>query len=121
MLAEKYPKEFGDNKAAEQTYSALSDFLAKKGIPADRIAGIYEAPIVEIIRSAYKYEQLRAKASEVTKPAPQAASASTTPKRVVPGPAKGAGNPQNEAYRQAIGRLRSGQRLSDEEGALAFR
>ena len=121
MLAEKYPKEFGDTKTAEQTYGVLSDYLAKQGIPAERITGIYEAPVVEIIRKAYKYDQLRAKVPGVTNPGSQAAPASTTPKRVVPGPAQRAGNPQNEAYRQAIGRLKSGQRLSDEEGALAFR
>jgi hypothetical protein len=120
-LAEKYPREFGDTKAAEQTYGVLSNWLVSQGIPSERISTIYEAPIVEIVRKAYKYDQLRQKAKEVTNPKPDAASASTTPKRVVPGPARSAGNPTDEAHRQALGRLRSGQRISEEDGRLLFR
>lgn len=120
-LAEKYPREFGDTKAAEQTYGVLSNWLASQGIPAERISTIYEAPIVEIVRKAYKYDQLRQKAKGVTNPKPDATPASTTPKRVVPG-TRTQGNPENEAYRQALGRLRSGDRsLSQDEKALLFR
>lgn len=119
-LAEKYPREFGDTKAAEQTYGVLSNWLAQQGIPAERISTIYEAPIVEIVRKAYKYDQLRQKAKGVTNPKPDAAPASTTPKRVVPG-TRTTGNPENEAYRQALGRLKSGQRISEEDGRWLFR
>lgn len=119
-LAAKYPKEFATPEAASRTYKALGDFLASHGIPPDRINQTYEAPIVEIVRMAYKYKQLQAKAKGITNPKPPAQIASTTPTRVVPG-ARGSANPQNEATRQAVERLNRGERLTPEEAALAFR
>lgn len=119
-LAAKYPKEFGPG-AAEKTYAALSKYVLDQGISPDRLQGIYEVPVVEMIRKAYRYDQLQARARAVTDPRMPAASASTTPKRVVPGPGAQPGNRTDEATRQAIERLRSGAKLSAEEGAAAFR
>ncbi len=82
-LATKYPAEFGAEKA-EATYRTLSDYVLKHGISPDRLEGIYEAPVVEIIRKAYKYDQLQAKARTVTTPKQPAQSATTTPTRVAP-------------------------------------
>lgn len=118
-LATKYPNEFGAEKA-EATYRTLSDYVLKHGISPDRLEGIYEAPVVEIIRKAYKYDQLQAKARTVTTPKQPAQSATTTPTRVAPGPAARSGNPEGEAKRQAIQALKSGKRLSQEEAGLAF-
>lgn len=120
-LATKYPKEFGTPEASKRSYDALGNFLAQQGIAADRINAIYEAPIVEIVRMAYKYKQLQAKAKGITNPKPPAQSASTTPTRVVPGARNPSANPVNEATRQAVERLRSGERLSSEEAGWAFR
>jgi hypothetical protein len=119
-LAAKYPKEFGTPEASERAYKALAGFLAEQGIPADRISQTYEAPIVEIVRMAYKYKQLQAKAKVVTTPKQPAQSASTTPTRVVPG-ARSSANPVNDATRQAVERLKSGERLTSEEAGWAFR
>lgn len=120
-LSAKYPKAFGKPEIAQKTYNTLSDFLAQKGIPPDRIRTIYELPIVEIVMEAYKYSQLRAKAKEVTTPKPGLQPASKTPTRVVPGAATRAASPADEATRHAEERLRSGERLSPQEAALAFR
>lgn len=119
-LAAKYPKEFGTPEAAKKAYDALGNFLAKKGFAAERINNVYEAPLVEIVRMAYKYEQLQAKAKGITNPRQPAQSASTTPTRVVPG-ARQSANPQNDAQRQAVERLRSGAKLTQEEASEAFR
>jgi hypothetical protein len=120
-LAARYPKAFGKPEVAQETYNKLSKFLVQKGIPAERVQQIYEAPIVEIVMEAYKYSQLRAKAKEVTTPKPGPQPASKTPTRIVPGAASKAASPADEATRQAEERLRSGERLSPQEAALAFR
>ena len=120
-LAAKFPKEFGTPEASERSYKALAGFLAEQGIPAERISQTYEAPIVEIVRMAYKYKQLQAKAKVVTTPKPLAQSASSTPTRVVPGARNTSANPANEATRQAVERLRSGEHLTREDAGLAFR
>lgn len=119
-LAEKYPKEFGSG-AAEKTYEALSKYVLAQGIAPERLEGIYEVAVVEMIRKAYRYDQLQAKARKITDPRMQATPASQTPKRVVPGPGVQPGNRTDEATRQALERLRSGAKLSAEEGAAAFR
>lgn len=120
-LAAKFPKEFGTPEVARRTYDVLGNYLHKHGIAPERINQVYEAPIVEILRKAYKYDQLQAKAKGITNPKPPAQSASTTPTRVVPGAAQRSANPVNEATRQAVERLKSGERLTPEEAALAFR
>lgn len=120
-LAERFPREFGSPDAARKTYDALGKFLLERGIPADRINAIYEAPVVELVMEAYKYRRLQNRAKEVTTPRPLQIPASKTPTRVVPGAAQRAASPADEATRQALERLRSGVKLSPEEGALAFR
>jgi hypothetical protein len=119
-LAEMYPKEFGDPKAAERTYAVLSKYLVAEGVPPETVSGIYDSTFVKLARKAYKYDQLQAKAKGITNPKSPAVSASTTPTRVVPG-ARSSANPQNEAQRQAVERLRSGVKLTPEEASEAFR
>lgn len=119
-LAERFPREFGSPEASRKTYDALGKFLLERGIPADRINAIYEAPVVELVMEAYKYRRLQAKAREVTTPKPLAIPASKTPTRVTPGAARSA-SPADDATRLALERLRSGSKLTPEEGALAFR
>src|SRR5262245_59181304 len=46
-LAKKLPEYFGADTAAK-TYDDLGNFLFAKGIPADRINAIHEAPIIEL-------------------------------------------------------------------------
>lgn len=120
-LAAKFPKAFGSPEAATKTYDALGKYLSGYGFPAERINNVYEAPLVEIVHKAYKYDQLQAKAKGITNPKPPAQSASTTPTRVVPGARNTSANPVNEATRQAVERLKSGERLSSEEAGWAFR
>lgn len=119
-LAAKYPKEFG-GEGAQKTYDALSKFLIDTyGIAPQRLSGIYEQSVVEVVRDAYKYRQLQKKAKGITSPQQSGAPASTTPKRVVPGAPRSA-NQQPNAERQAVEKLRKGERLTDEEAGLAFR
>jgi hypothetical protein len=120
-LAERFPREFGSPDTSKKTYEALGKFLLERGIPADRINAIYEAPVVELVMEAYKYRRLQNRAKEVTTPRPLQIPASKTPTRVVPGAAQRAASPADEATRHAMERLRSGVKLSPEEGALAFR
>jgi hypothetical protein len=119
-LAKMFPKEFGEPKAAERTYAVLSKYLVDEGVPAETVSGIYDSTFVKLARKAYKYDQLQAKAKGITNPKSPAVSASTTPTRVVPG-ARSSANPQNEAQRQAVERLRSGMKLTPEEASEAFR
>lgn len=119
-LATEFPKEFGTPEAAKRTYDVLGNYLHKNGIPPERINQTFEAAIVKLVRKAYKYDQNLARAKEITNPKQGQKPASTTPTRVVPGARSGA-NPTNEAQRQAVERLRSGERLTPDEAALAFR
>jgi hypothetical protein len=111
-LAAKAPEYFGPDKAAT-TYKDLGDFLFAKGIPADRINQIYEAPIIEMALSAMRFEQAQKKASPVLRSsegtvASGAANttARATPTRVAPGPARRTGNQASEAARQVGERFR---------------
>ena len=117
-LAQKFPKEFGAEKAQE-TYDTLSKYLLDQGIQPDRLKGIYEEAVVSTVLKAYKYDQLQSKVRGVTNPKPAAQSASTTPKRVAPGAARAA-NQGSDSERQAIERLRNGD-ASDDVLRWAFR
>lgn len=120
-LASEFPKEFGSPEASKRTYDALGAYLVKNGIAPDRVNAIYEAPIVKLARKAYKYDQLQAKAKEVTTPKPPEASASKTPTRVVPGARVTGPTQQSDATRLANERLRNGDHLTREEAGWAFR
>jgi hypothetical protein len=120
-LAAKLPQYFGSDKA-QATYDKLGDYLATQGVPRDRIANIYEAPVIEIAHKAMLYDEAQAKLKAAGKPTAQAqpTTATQTSRRVVPG-ARPAGQPsKGNALRQAEQRLRNGQDLSDDEAALLF-
>lgn len=121
-LAEEMPAEFGPAKA-DATYKMLSQYLLDQGVPADRIQFIHEPFVVKTVLKAHKYDQLQAKMKAGgTQPTNGQQNATTTPRRIQPGPsANGQGNRQSDAQRQAIEALRSGKKLTPEEGALAFR
>ncbi len=104
-LARKLPEYFGPDVSAK-TYGELGNFLFAKGIPADRINAIHEAPIIELALAAMRFEQAQKQASTVTKPGAANTTAKTTPTRVAPGPANRAGNRQSEAARQVGERFR---------------
>lgn len=120
-LAAKFPKEFGTPEVAQKTYDTLSKYLIDQGVPADRIPNIYESYVVETAWKAYKYDQLQAKAKEVTNPKPTPQDAAKTPTRVAPGAARQSANPSSEAERQALQALRSGGKLTADQMAVAFR
>lgn len=102
-LASKLPTYFGTPEVSAKTYDDLGKFLFAKGIPADRINSIHEAPIIEIALNAMRYEQAQKKASPVmnqNRDGTGKFTAAPTPKRVQPGPAARPGNRQAEATRQ---------------------
>lgn len=108
-LAAKLPDYFGEGKA-QATYDRLGKYLFGKGIPADRINAIHEAPIIELALNAMRFEEAQKKASSVRagKTGQQAGNpARPSPVRVAPGPANRAGNRAGEAVRQAKTRLSS--------------
>jgi hypothetical protein len=124
-LAEKLPDWFGTREIATKTYDEIGKFLFAKGIPADRINAIHEAPIIELALSAMRFEQAqqhalrshlisggRGGASAIAKP---------TPTRVVPGPASAAGNRQSDAVRQVGERFRSSGGSSIDDAAQLIR
>jgi hypothetical protein len=102
-LAHKLPDYFGSPEKAQKTYAELGKFLFAKGIPADRIAQIHEAPIIEMALNAMRFEQAQKRASTVTT---ANTTARATPTRVVPGPASRAGNRTSDAARQVGERFR---------------
>jgi len=104
-LEKKLPEYFGPDVSAK-TYGELGNFLLAKGIPAERINAIHEAPIIELALAAMRFEQAQKQASTVTKQGAANTTAKTTPTRVAPGPAFRAGNRQSEAARQVGERFR---------------
>jgi hypothetical protein len=102
-LAQKLPDYFGALETSHKTYDELGKFLLAKGIPADRINQIHEAPIIEMALNAMRFEQAQKRASTVTT---ANTTARTTPTRVVPGPASRAGNRTSDAARQVGERFR---------------
>ena len=115
-LAKKLPEYFGPDVAA-RTYDDLGNFLFAKGIPADRINAIHEAPIIELALAAMRFEQAQKQASTVR----SHATAKTTPTRVAPGPAFRAGNRQSEAARQVGERFRKSGGASIADAAELIR
>jgi hypothetical protein len=108
-LAQKLPDYFGSPEKAQKTYQDLGKFLFAKGIPADRIAQIHEAPIIEMALNAMRFEQAQQKA--LTARAGKIPG-KPTPTRVAPGPASPApsqaraGNRTSDAARQVGERFR---------------
>ena len=110
-LAHQLPDYFGNPEKARKTYDELGKFLFAKGIAADRIAQIYEAPIIELALSAMRFEQAQKKASPVLRSSEGTVTtanttARATPTRVAPGPASRAGNRTSDAARQVGERFR---------------
>ena len=106
-LAARLPDYFGTPEVAAKTYDALGKFLFAKGIPADRINAIYEAPIIELALGAMRFEQAQQLPCEAAKAAKQGDHTERpTPTRVAPGPATRAGNRNGDAARQVGERFR---------------
>lgn len=114
-LAEKFPQHFSGEKAQE-TYDALRDYLLEQGVPAKTIPNIYEAHVVGVALKAMLYDRAKALAA---KPKPKTDTATQTPARVVPGPAR-TGNQRGDADRQAEKRLRDGEQLSEKDVERLF-
>lgn len=122
-LAKKLPEYFGPDVSAK-TYDDLGNFLFAKGIPADRINAIHEAPIIELALAAMRFEQAQKQASTVRASSGAATAintAKTTPTRVAPGPASRAGNRQGEAARQVGERFRKSGGASIADAAELIR
>lgn len=123
-LASRLPEFFGE-KAAAKTYGDLGNFLLSKGIPADRINAIHEAPIIELALAAMRFEQAQKQASTVrgssSSPATASNTAKTTPTRIAPGPAARAGNRSSEAARQVGERFRKSGGASIADAAELIR
>jgi len=104
-LAAKLPDYFGTAEAARKTYDELGKFLFAKGIPADRISQIHEAPIIELALSAMRFEQAQRHALRSRQSGEAGSTRNATPTRVAPGPASApsqarAGNRNADAARQ---------------------
>ncbi|MBY0317924.1 MAG: hypothetical protein K2X72_04315 [Reyranella sp.] len=118
-LAERLPDFFGPERA-RQTYDELSRFLFAKGIPADRIAAIYEAPIIELALSALRFERAQA-ALHRSRGAKQGGTIRPTPTRIDPGPGNAPGSRTGEAIRQAGERFRQSGGTSIADAAELIR
>jgi|FEC22Drversion2_1045045.scaffolds.fasta_scaffold00225_90 hypothetical protein len=119
-LAERLPDFFGPERA-RQTYDELSRFLFAKGIPADRIAAIYEAPVIELALSAMRFENaqraLRSRASGGGGRNP----VKTTPTRIDPGPGNTPGNRNGADLREVGERFRQSGGASIADAAELIR
>jgi hypothetical protein len=130
-VATRLPEYFGTPEKAAKTYDELARFLFAKGIPADRIHQIHEAPIIELALAAMRFEQaqraLALRSSETSTALAgktgQAANttARATPTRVQPGPASRTGNRNADAARQVGERFRRGGGQSIEDAAELIR
>jgi hypothetical protein len=119
-LADKLPEYFGPNRA-RQTYDALSRFLFEKGIPADRIAQIYEAPVIELALAAMRWERARHALQSRDRGEGGGNTAKTTPTRIPPGPATAPGNRARETARQVGERFRQSGGASIADAAELIR
>lgn len=119
-LAEKLPEFFGPDRA-RQTYDALSRFLFEKGIPADRIAEIYEAPVIELALAAMRWERAQHALRSRDRGEGGRTSAKTTPTRVAPGPAARLDNRESAAARQVGERFRQSGGASIADAAELIR
>jgi hypothetical protein len=107
-LAHSLPDYFGSREKAQKTYEALGKFLFAKGIPADRISQIHEAPIIAMALNAMRFEQAQQKALAAKA---GKTPGKPTPTRVAPGPPSAssqarAGNRNADAARQVGERFR---------------
>src|SRR3984893_6651507 len=110
-LAHQLPDYFGSPEKAQKTYNELSKFLFAKGIAADRIAQIHEAPIIEMALSAMRFEEaqqhvLRSSEGKALSAKAGKTPGKPTPTRVAPGPVNRAGNRNADAARQVGERFR---------------
>ncbi|MPZ32047.1 MAG: hypothetical protein GEV13_13805 [Rhodospirillales bacterium] len=113
-LAAKLPEWFGTPQVAQRTWDDLRRYLFAKGVAADRIAAVREAPIVEIALNAMRFENARALAdaarqrsrhgTEAVRSGQPAAEAA--PARVSPGPANRPVDRASDAVRQVSDRFR---------------
>lgn len=115
-LAARLPEYFGPEKA-RQTYDELARYLLAKGIPADRIGSVFEAPVIEIALSAMRFD----KAQRALRSQPHRNPVSATPTRIAPGPAARPGNRDAEAVRQVGERFRQSGGASIADAAELIR
>lgn len=113
-LAAKLPEWFGTTQVAQRTWDDVRRYLFGKGISAERIMGVYEAPIVEIALNAMRFENARALADAARRRSRHGTEAARTgqpaaaaaPARVSPGPANLPGDRAPDAVRQVSERFR---------------
>ncbi|WP_422001743.1 hypothetical protein [Reyranella sp.] len=113
-LASRLPDWFGTPPVAERTWGELRRYLFAKGIAADRIEAVHEAPIVEIALNAMRFENAQALAQRVRQRSRNgsetaraaAGPAAASPVRVSPGPAHLPGDRAPEAARAVGDRFR---------------
>jgi hypothetical protein len=113
-LSAKLPEWFGTPQVAQRTWDDLRRYLFGKGIGGDRIAGVYEAPIVEIALNAMRFEHAQAlaqRARQRMKVDGEAARsgqrpAAAAPARVSPGPTNLPVDRAPDAVRQVSERFR---------------
>jgi hypothetical protein len=119
-VAAKLPEYFGTREKADKTYKELSEYLLTKGVPANVIGNIHEAPIIEMALNSMRFEKARKQASSVAKPGAANTPAARTPLRVAPGPGSQPANRVGERQRQASERFRSGRSIDSIEEAAAL-
>ena len=121
-LAERLPDFFGPDRAAD-TYGELAQFLAAKGIPPNRIATIYEAPIIELALAAMRFDKAQQALRQRDRRAggSTGSSAKPTPMRIAPGPGQPPANRAGDALRQAGERFRQGGGASIADAAELIR
>lgn len=126
-LAAKLPEWFGTPQVAERTWDELRRYLFAKGVPADRVGAVYEAPVVEIALNAMRFEHARALAEAARRRAgqgaapPRPSSTPASPARVSPGPAIPPVDRAPDAVRQAAERFHRGGGASIADAAELIR
>lgn len=118
-IAAKMPELYsGEN--APKTYDRVGKYLLERGIPAERINAIHEAPIIEMATKAMLYDEARKTASTVTQPraADGKFTVKATPTRVQPGPAHRTGNRNADAARQVVERFKKAGDLDSAAEAI---
>lgn len=113
-VAAKLPEFFGSPDKATKTYKELGEYLFSKGIPAERINQIHEAPIIEMALNSMRFERAQKQVSTVVtnRDTKTGKFTAETPKRVQPGPGAKATGDRNAEQARRVGErfIKSGGR-----------
>ena len=113
LLFEAIPDWKKDPKKGEAEIKAIKDYAVSQGLSKDRVASVYEAPLLLMGRKAMLYDKIQSEAVASVK------KVQNLPKYQAPGKAKPKVDPKVAVRRNAMDRLRKTGKVRDAAAAIA--